>query len=355
MDGSPVASAVARNATAAAVVALVVALSVPATVAATTAQTDETHSDTAGVVVQNAQVETLQVDNATVDNVTIRVLQINELTVQNQTTNEQVNETLGGEGDQRTMLRNVTFDTLTLADGSAEGVDTSQVGGPGAGPDRQMQADGQLQVGNVSDVTIARMSVDRLQIEQLDVEETGGGGVFQGISDWLGGVLGGGDGQQAQENETPEAGGEQQPGAAADGQLMVGNVDVSELTVENMSVGTLERTEVPADEQTPAETPTATPGTPTGTPGTPTETPAGGEQTPAVDTPTENQSQAQTGQTVIGRITVESATIGTIDVDTLHVEVPENQTETETPTETTPTPGGAKTPAPDGTVTPLNE
>lgn len=303
-----------RKTISALLVVAVMLVSGPAlTATATTAGHDDA-TTAKTVVVHNAQVQTVQLNNSTVENVTIRVLRIDRMTIQNQT-DGQLNETLGGEGDEPIVLRSVHFRNLTLQNASATGLNVS--GQPQAIEN----------VGNVSSVVIAEMNVDHLEAQQANVSEGGGGGLIGGLIERVRGLFGGG-GEQAG-NQTVV-----QP------DLRIGAVNTSQLTVQQLNLEQVERVEpgeMAANETAGNET-------------------AGNATTPQNETGGAMGPQAGGGgaapPTTIGRITVENASIGTLSADAMVFQQSEQQAgenETQTPSanetqapaanETSPTPG----------------
>lgn len=362
----------AQKAISAAFLALVMIVSVPAMVTAGVPASQSTSDEAdSTVVVQNAQVQTLELDNATINNVTIQVLVIDRVQVENETENGSLNETLNESGTQdRTVLRNVTFENLSLEGASAEGIELSQQqsgptgpgvgqsegdeptagdgapfegepaeqanesdGGPGQANDTtgmdQQQTGDQLQVGAVDNATIGRMTVDSLTVERLEVGETQGGGFIEQISGFVSDILGGGNETDA--NETNDTAGEQGPAtgqenetagtetqAGEGGSLYVGNVEVSEMTVENMSVDRFERVE-----QSGAQNDTAgeqEPGVGGEGPAQENETEAdGGPEMGAPGQAGQTGAQAE-ADTVLGTVTVESATVSSVNATVMRVQ-----------------------------------
>ncbi|PSP85929.1 hypothetical protein BRC83_02230 [Halobacteriales archaeon QS_1_68_17] len=274
-------------------------------VGATTATADATTS----VTVRNAQVGTLQVGNTTVENVRIRVLRISNLQIQN----ESAADLNLSRQDDDVVLRNVTFRNLTFSNASFEGLQTASA--PETGEEvGQAQTpegdagDGLAGVGPTDNVTIVEMSVSDLRVENLSVEETRtDGGLLGGIAEFISGLPDGG-GDAAGNETTPVAVEGGQPGEG----LVVRTVDVDEMTVRSMAVGTLS---VGQEEET------VTPGeSPTGTP-TAGETPAGIDAEQVVD------------RVTVDSATVDSATIGTLQAEQRSFREP-GAAGTETPTET---------------------
>lgn len=264
-------------------------------------------SDTAatdGVIVYDAQAATLQLENATVENVTIEVLRIDSLTIQNQTEGD----LFGVQEGQETgpvVLRGVQFQNLSLDNASAEGV---SVAGQSAGAGPPAQAGNQTQngvpaVGNVSDAVVGEMNVEELVVQQANVSESGGNGVIGGIIDRISGLFGG-DGQQADTETTAQP------------DLRIGTVDVTRLSVDQLTVEQVE--ELQQDTQT-------------ATPANETQTPTGNETAMGAD--------GAANQTVLGQVTAENATIGTVAADAMVVQQAEQVgTQTETPAGEEPTP-----------------
>ena len=288
------------------------------TVLVVTGAPTSTSQLTQPVTVADAQVDTLELDNATIDNVTIAELEIDRLTVENQTGIDDIDQTLGAENGT-VVLRNVSFEALSLENASAEGLGISAAGVVTNNPNG-------VDVGAVSNATIEQMSVDAVTIEQLDVDEREGGGIISGIVDFIRGLFGGGDDEgnetatptetpadtgtpDGEETETPmdDEGIDDEETDEANTFLVVQNVSVDDLTIERMDVGTLATSEAPA-----TETPTDTPaGTATET-ATPTDTPTGTPETPS-----------DTGNLtieVIENVTVENATIESIETERLAIE-----------------------------------
>jgi len=318
-----------RQKATAVLIATAIAVSLPMTVlvvAGDTGASPTTAESTPPVTVANAQVDELTLDNATIDNVTIAELRIDRLTVENQSGIDDVNQTLGIENDV-VVLRNVSFEELSLENASAEGLGISAAGVMTNNPNA-------TQTGAVSNATIERMNVDNVTIEQLDVDEREGGGIISGIVDFIQGLFGGDGDDGANETATPTDegdgtatptdGGEEtatdeegeptlEDGDEADDgntYLVVQNVSVADLDIEEMDVGTLATSEAPATE-TPTDTPAGT-ATETTT-DTATETPTDmGPETPGDD---ENLTIE-----VVQNVTVESATIETIETERLSIE-----------------------------------
>jgi hypothetical protein len=228
--------------------------------------------------------------------------------VENQTGIDDINQTLGIENDV-VVLRNVSFEELSLENASAEGLGISAAGVVTNNPNA-------TQTGAVSNATIQQMNVDNVTIEQLDVDEREGGGVIGGIVDFIRGLFGGDGDDEANETATPTDDGTATPtedeptlddgGEADDGNtfLVVGNVSVADLTIEEMDVGTLATSEAPA-----TAAPTDTP------PGTATETAT------ATETPTETPGDSgNLTIEVVQNVTVESATIESIETERLSIE-----------------------------------
>ena len=289
------------------------------TVLVVTGETANTNRGAQPVTVANAQVDTLELDNATIDNVTIAELEIDRLTVENQTGIDDINQTLGAANGS-VVLRNVSFEELSLENASAEGLGISAAGVVTNNPNG-------ADVGAVSNATIEQMNVDTVTIEQLNVDEREGGGIISGIVDFIRGLFGGGDGdgnETATPTETPTdtgtADGTDTETPMDDGMtddeetnetntyLVVQNVSVGDLTIEAMDVGTLATSEAPATEA-PTDTPAGT-ATETATPtATPTDEPV------VTQTDTNNLTIE-----VVENVTVDSATIESIETERLAIE-----------------------------------
>jgi len=326
-----------RQKATAALIATAIVVSAPMTVPVVAGDTGDADramgATTQSVTVANAQVGELTLDNATIDNVTIEALRIDRLTVENQTGLDDVNQTLGAENDV-VVLRNVSFEALSLENASAEGLGISAAGVLTNNPNA-------TETGGVANATIERMNVDNVTIEQLDVDEREGGGVISGIVDFIRGLFGGDGDDEANETATPTDEGDATATPAGDDEtatpmddeeaddgntfLVVQNVSVEDLTIQEMDVGTLATSEAP-----PTDAPTDTPaGTATETPtATPTETPAG--------TPTDTGNLTIA---VVENVTVESATIESIETERLSIETATPaSTPIFTPTDSGPTP-----------------
>jgi len=256
------------------------------------APTSSDDATTEPVIVRNAEVGTVQAGDSTVENVTIRVLRIDRMTIQNETGDGQLNEALGAGGDEPVVFRNVHFRNLSLENTSAEGLTLSgqgaqptTPGGPEPTPDETSDTV-TAQVGNVSGAVISEMTVDQLVVEQANVSE-GDGDVVGDIVERISGLFGGDGGGAA--NET-----------VAQPDLRVATVDVSRLTVEQLDVAQVQEAEQAAEETPTNQTGEQTPGTP-----------GGGAD-----------------GTILGQVSVENATIGTLSADAMTYQ---QAAETETP------------------------